>query len=44
MRSNSRYKPLYKNFQKLRENVKGTEKFLQFKKKKMGNFNSTIKK
>ena len=34
MRSNSRYKPLYKNFQKLRENVKGTEKFLQFKKKK----------
>jgi len=24
---------LYKNFQKLCENVKGTEKFLQFKKK-----------
>jgi len=34
MRSNLRYKPTYKYFQKLRENIKGNEKLLNFKKKK----------
>jgi ribosomal protein S4 len=37
MRSNLRYKPIYKYFQKLRENIQGNEKLLNFKKKKWGN-------
>jgi len=37
MRSNTRYKPIYKYFQKLRENVCGTVKLLNFKKKKWAN-------
>jgi ribosomal protein S4 len=37
MRSNLRYKPIYKYFQKLRENIKGNEKLLNFKKKKWVN-------
>ena len=38
MRANTRYKPIYKYFQKLRENVCGNVKLLNFKKKKMGKF------
>lgn len=34
MHSNLRYKPLYKHFQKLRENIIGNKKLLNFKKKK----------
>jgi len=37
MRSNFRYKPFYKYFQKLRENVCGNKKLLKFKKKKWVN-------
>ena len=37
MRSNLRYKPVYKYFQKLRENIQGNEKLLNFKKKKWVN-------
>jgi len=42
MRSNLRYKPIYKYFQKLRENIKGNEKLLNFKKKKMGKFSQKV--
>jgi small subunit ribosomal protein S4 len=34
MSSNNRYTPIYKYFQKLRENITGTTKLLKFKKKK----------
>ena len=37
MRSHLRYKPIYKRFQKLRENIKGNAKLLSFKKKKWSN-------
>ena len=37
MRSNLRYKPIFKYVQKLRENIKGNEKLLNFKKKKWVN-------
>jgi hypothetical protein len=33
MQSNLRYKPIYKHFQKLRENITGNKKLLNFKKK-----------
>jgi small subunit ribosomal protein S4 len=37
MRSTLRYKPIYKYFQKLRENIYNNEKLLKFKKKKWSN-------
>jgi len=42
MSSNNRYTPIYKYFQKLRENITGTIKLLKFKKKKWVTLNKRL--
>jgi len=42
MRSNNRYTPIYKYFQKLRENITGNIKLLKFRKKKWATLNKRV--